>query len=39
MLFGNIEQLELIPFTDKKLSELIDQASLIAKENPDGKDR
>lgn len=37
MLFGNIEQLELIPFTDKKLSELIDQASLIAKENPDGK--
>ncbi|PWI32434.1 DUF386 domain-containing protein [Vibrio albus] len=37
MLFGNINQLELIPYTYTKLRKCIEEAVVIAKNNPEGK--
>ncbi len=37
MLFGNIHQLDLIPYTYTKLRKCIEEAVAIAQENPEGK--
>jgi biofilm protein TabA len=37
MLFGNIDQLDLLPYTYTKLRKCIEEAVTIAQENPEGK--